>query len=165
MDLLKLLSIYRNFLSGLGSNKIRKASVTLLQEGGSYVTFPVVPADLPPIETEQNNETFNSVIGDIATIGLLGLRKISFDDWLLPEHKYDWATAANGYDIINFINNARLQDKPFRLIITKGNNTYINMSCVINTMSYYQDNIGDYHLSCEFMEYRTYNTITGGLSS
>ena len=165
MDLLKMLSIYRNFLSGLGSDKVRKASVTLMQEGGNSVTFPVVPADLPPIETTQNNETFNSVIGGIATVGLLGLRTITFDNWLLPERKYDWATSSNGSDIINFINNARLQDKPFRLIITKGNNTYLNMSCVINNATYYQDNIGDYHLTCEFMEYRTYNPITGGLSS
>lgn len=165
MDLLKMLSIYRNFLSGLGSYKVRKTSVTLMQEGGRSVTFPVVPADLPPIQTTQKNETFESVIGDIATIGLLGLRTISFDDWLLPERKYDWATGSNGYDIINFINDARLQDKPFRLIITKGNSTYLNMSCVINTLDYYQDNLGDYHLTCEFMEYRAHNPLTGGLSS
>ena len=56
MDLLKMLSIYRNFLSGLGSDKVRKASVTLMQEGGNSVTFPAVPADLPPIETNQNND-------------------------------------------------------------------------------------------------------------
>lgn len=167
MNLLNLLSIYRNFLSTVNLKKPDRAEICLLQEGGESVTFPVPPADLPPIETEQHNETFNSVIGDISTIGLLGLRTISFDDLLCPDDvsRYSWARGTNGSDIINFINKARLEDKPFRLVITRGNNTYLNMLAVINKLSYYLDNLNDYHVSIEFMEYRTYNPITGGLQS
>lgn len=167
MNFLKLLSIYRNYLSNINLVKPDRAEICLMQEGGNSITFPVPPADLPPIETEQHNETFNSVIGDISTLGLLGLRTISFDDLLCPDDtsRYSWAKGTNGSDIINFINKSRLENKPFRLVITRGNNTYLNMLAVINSMSYYLDNLNDYHVSIEFMEYRTYNPVTGGLQS
>lgn len=166
MNLLGLLNLYRAYLSYTGSNNVR-AEITLLQEGGKSVVFPVPPADLPPIECEQHNETFNSVIGDISTIGLIGLRSISFDDMLCPGDidKYSWAKGDNGSDIVNFINTARLENKPFRLIITRGDNTYLNMLAVINHFSYYLDNLNDYHMSIEFMEYRTHDPLTGGLQT
>ena len=167
LNLVNLLNIYRNFLSNQNLIKPDRAEIALLQEGGQSVTFPVPPADLPPIQCEQHNETFNSVIGDISTIGLIGLRSISFDDMLCPGDidKYPWAKGDNGCDIINFINNARLENKPFRLIITRGDNTYLNMLAGINNFNYYVDNLNDYHISIEFMEYRTYDPVTGGLQT
>lgn len=166
MNLLGLLSIYRNFLSRYTSG-IDRAEICLMQEGGKSITFPVPPAELPPIETEQHNDTFNSVIGDISTIGLLGLRTISFEKLLCPDDlsRYSWARGSSGSDIVNFINNARLDDKPFRLIITRGDNTYLNMLAVIDNFSYYLDNINDYYIDIDFREYRTYNAMTGGLQS
>lgn len=166
MNLLGLLSIYRNFLSRYTSG-IDRAEICLMQDGGKSITFPVPPAELPPIETEQHNDTFNSVIGDISTIGLLGLRTISFEKLLCPDNlsKYYWARGSSGSDIVNFINTARLEDKPFRLVITKGDNTYLNMLAVIDNFSYYLDNVNDYYINIDFREYRTYNAITGGLQS
>lgn len=166
MNLLGLLSIYRNFLSRYTSG-IDRAEICLMQEGGKSITFPVPPAELPPIETEQHNDTFNSVIGDISTIGLLGLRTISFEKLLCPDDlsRYSWARGSSGSDIVNFINNARLEDKPFRLVITRGDNTYLNMLAVIDNFSYYLDNVNDYYVSIDFREYRTYNAMTGGLQS
>lgn len=166
MNLLGLLSIYRNFLSRYSSG-IDRAEICLMQDGGKSITFPVPPAELPPIETEQHNDTFNSVIGDISTIGLLGLRTISFEKLLCPDDlsRYYWARGSSGSDIVNFINNARLEDKPFRLIITRGDNTYLNMLAVIDNFSYYLDNVNDYYIDIDFREYRTYNAMTGGLQS
>lgn len=166
MNLLGLLSIYRNFLSRYTSG-IDRAEICLMQEGGKSITFPVPPAELPPIETEQHNNTFNSVIGDISTIGLLGLRTISFEKLLCPDDlsRYSWARGSSGSDIVNFINTARLEDKPFRLIITRGDNTYLNMLAVVDNFSYYLDNVNDYYISIDFREYRTYNAMTGGLQS
>lgn len=166
MNLLGLLSIYRNFLSRYTSG-IDRAEICLMQEGGKSITFPVPPAELPQIETEQHNDTFNSVIGDISTIGLLGLRTISFEKLLCPDDlsRYSWARGSSGSDIVNFINNARLEDKPFRLIITRGDNTYLNMLAVIDNFSYYLDNVNDYYIDIDFREYRTYNAMTGGLQS
>lgn len=165
MNLLKLLNIYRNFLS-MNTDKIERAEICLIHEG-NQITFPVVPSDLPAVECEQKNDTFESVIGDISTIGLLSLRTISFEKLLCPSNnsKYSFARGSNGDEIINFINNARLQDKPFRLVITRGSNTYLNMLAVIDKFSYYLDNTNDYYVDIDFREYRTYDPVTGGLSS
>ena len=167
MNLLGLLNIYMNFLSG-SSAKIERAEIALLVEGtDSQITFPVPPANLPAVECEQHNEEFNSVIGDISTIGLLGLRKISFSDLLCPSDnsKYPFARGSNGEDIVNFINQARLTDLPCRLVITRGDVTYVNMMVVIDNFSYYLDNTNDYHVNADFKEYRRWNAETGVLES
>nr|DAH64746.1 MAG TPA: tail assembly protein [Caudoviricetes sp.] len=166
MDLTSLLNLYRAYLSYKGNKNVR-AEITLLLEGGNSVTFPVPPEKLPTIENPQNNEVFNSVIGDISIMGLLGLRSIKFDDLLLPSNvnDYSWAKGDNGADIINFINDNRQKGQPFRLIITKGDVTYCNMNVLIDDFDYYQDNQTDYHIDVTFTEYRTYNSQTGGLET
>ena len=166
MDLSSLLNLYRAYLAFQGHKNVR-ADITLLLEGGPSVTFPVPPADLPQITVPQNNEVFNSVIGDVSQIGLLGLRSVAFNDVLLPSDvgDYSWARGDNGSDIINFINDNRQKGQPFRLIITKGDVTYINMNVLVDDFDYYQDNQADFHLTATFTEYRTYNSQTGGLET
>ena len=166
MDLTSLLNLYRAYLSYKGNKNVR-AEITLLLEGGNSVTFPVPPEKLPTIENPQNNEVFNSIIGDISIMGLLGLRNVKFDDLLLPSNvnDYSWAKGDNGADIINFINDNRQKGQPFRLIITKGDVTYCNMNVLIDDFNYYQDNQTDYHIDVTFTEYRTYNSQTGGLET
>lgn len=166
MDLTSLLNLYRAYLSYKGNKNVR-AEITLLLEGGNSITFPVPPEKLPTIENPQNNEVFNSVIGDISIMGLLGLRSIKFDDLLLPSNvnDYSWAKGDNGADIINFINDNRQKGQPFRLIITKGDVTYCNMNVLIDDFNYYQDNQTDYHIDVTFTEYRTYNSQIGGLET
>ena len=166
MDLTSLLNLYRAYLAFQGHKNVR-ADITLLLEGGSSVTFPIPPANLPKITSPQNNEVFNSVIGDISQIGLLGLRTVEFEDMLLPSdtNDYSWAHGDNGSDIINFINDNRQKGQPFRLIITKGDVTYLNMNVLVDDFDYYQDNQADYHMNGTFTEYRTHNSQTGGLES
>lgn len=165
MNLLKLLNIYRNFLS-VTSNKPERAEICLISDNKS-ITMPIPPANLPPVETEQKNDVFESVIGDVSTIGLLGLRTISFENLLCPSNnsKYSFAHGSSGDEIINFINNARLSNEPFRLVITRGSNTYLNMLAVIDNFSYYLDNTNDYYVGIDFKEYRFYDATTGSLQS
>ena len=165
MNLLKLLNIYRNFLS-MASDKPERAEICLISEG-KQIILPVPPATLPKIECKQKNDTFESVLGDISTIGLLGLRTISFERLLCPSDnsKYPFARGSNGDEIINFINNARLSNTPFRLVITRGSNSYLNMVAVIDSFSYELDNVNDYYIDIDFREYRTYNQTTGALES
>mgnify|MGYP005921085103 CR=1 FL=1 len=166
MNLLGLLNIYRNFLSR-GSG-IDRAEICLLSEStGDKIVFPVPPANLPEVQSEQKNDTFESVIGDISTIGLLGLRTVSFEKLLCPSDnsKYPFARGSEGQDIINFINKSRLSDSPFRLIITRSDVTYLNMLAVIDSFSYYLDNTNDYYIDIDFREYRFYNQTTGALES
>ena len=167
MDLTSLLNLYRTYLSFTSNKKNIRADITLLLEGGNSVTMPIPPADLPTITSEQNNDVFNSVIGDISVMGLLGLRTVQFNDFLLPSdvNEYSYSRGDNGSDIINFINDNRQKGQPFRLIITKDDYTYLNMSCLIDSFDYYLDNSMWYHLNATFTEYRTYNSQTGGLET
>ena len=166
MDLTSLLNLYRTYLSFKGNKNVR-ADITLLIEGGSSITFPVPPANLPRINNPQNNEVFKSVIGDVSQMGLLGLRTVEFEDMLLPSDvgDYSWARGDNGSDIINFINDNRQKGQPFRLIITRSDITIVNMNVLVDDFDYYQDNQADYHLNATFTEYRTYNSQTGGLET
>nr|DAG43647.1 MAG TPA: tail assembly protein [Caudoviricetes sp.] len=165
-DLTSLLNLYRDYLAYQGRKNIR-ADITLLLEGGGGVTFPVPPDKLPTITSPQNNDTFNSVIGDVSIMGLLGLRTVEFEDFLLPSDtsNYSWARGDNGSDIINFINDNRQKGQPFRIIITKGDVTYLNMNVLVDDFDYYMDNQADYHMNASFTEYRTYNSQTGGLET
>nr|DAP52804.1 MAG TPA: tail assembly protein [Caudoviricetes sp.] len=166
LSLKNLLSIYRNFLSYGGG--IERAEISLLDtESNESITFPVIPADLPEVSCEQKNEVFESVIGDISTIGLLGLRTVSISDLLCPNNnnKYPFAHGSDGQTIINFINSHRLSDTPFRLIICRGDNTYVNMLVVIDNFTYRLDNVNDYYINIDFKEYRKYNNQTGALES
>lgn len=150
----------------MASDKPERAEICLISEG-KQITFPVPPASLPEIECEQKNDVFESILGDISTIGLLGLRTISFEKLLCPSNnsKYSFAHGSSGDEIINFINNARLSNEPFRLVITRGSNTYLNMLAVVDNFSYYLDNVNDYYVSIDFREYRFYNQVTGALES
>lgn len=166
-SLSKLLNLYRTFICYSGNFGVARAEISLLVEGDSNsVTFPVIPAQLPTIENVQNNDTFNSVIGDISMIGLLGLRKITFDNFLLPSDvsKYSFAKGDNAATILNFIQDHVQSGQPFRLIMTKGDDTICNMSVLIDDWPHYQDTVGDTYLTISFTEYRTYNE-SGGLSA
>lgn len=166
ISLQSLLNLYRTYLSFRGKKNV-KADITLLLEGGDSVTMPVVPSNLPKVSNPQNNDVFNSVIGDISIMGLLGLRTVEFEDFLLPSNTddYSWAKGDDVSTIINFINDNRQKGQPFRIIITKGDVTYLNMSCLINEFDYYQDGMADYHMDLSLVEYRTYNEQVMGLEA
>lgn len=168
LNLKSLLNIYRMYLNHTGSIRAEKAEIALLVEGSSdSVTLPVVKADLPTIENTQKNDVFESVIGDVSVIGLLGLRKVTFDDYLLPNDvsKYSFAKGDNASTILNFIQDNHMNGQPFRIVITKGGYTVLNMACLIDEYSHYQDTTGDTHLNMSLTEYRTYNQQTGGLET
>lgn len=166
LDLTSLLNLYRAYLSFKGNKNVR-AEITLLVEGGNSVVFPVPPSNLPKITNPQKNDVFESIIGDVSQIGLLGLRSVEFEDFLLPSDvsNYSWARGDNGSDIINFINDNRQKGQPFRIIITKGGVTYLNMACLIDDFDYFQDGTADYHMNLSLSEYRTFNEQTYGLET
>ena len=45
---------------------------------GDSIIFPVIPGDLPEVNSPQANDTFASVTGDINVIGAPKLRTLSF---------------------------------------------------------------------------------------
>lgn len=153
MNIFKLLNLWQDFVSG-GASPRDKASIVLKCDGSS-ITFPVIPADLPVVEQSQNNSIFNSFIGDMANIGLMGLRSVKLENYFVPSDtsKYSFARGDNASDIINFINQNRPNGKPFTLCITKGHVTYLNIDVLLNNFSYHMTNTSDYVMNLEFTEY------------
>lgn len=126
------------------------------------VVFPVIPADLPPVEQAQANEVFSGASGDITLIGPLGLRGYKLDNILLPVNKsYSFLrpNASDGEDIIDFIKMRRETKQVFRIcVIFTDGNELLNMACVCDNLSYYYDKLHDIHASIDFKEYIYVNT-------
>lgn len=152
--------------TGIGA----KADIVLsANNGADRVILPVVPSELPAINSPQNNDTFNGVRGDMSVIGTLGVRSLTLDDYLLPPFptKYGFTRpyASTAADVINFIKRYQREYIPFRIAITYNNGSvYLNMACLVNDFTYYVDKVGDYHFSLDLVEYKMV-TQQGGLSS
>ena len=85
-------------------NPSGKANIILDGPAGRII-LPVVPADLPKVGNPQNNETFNSVLGDLRIIGTLGLRTVTLET-IAPTYssKYSWSNplGADGKQVITY---------------------------------------------------------------
>ncbi len=144
-----------------------KADIVLASDD-EKVVLPVVPGKLPELNSPQNNETFNGILGDMAVIGVMGNRTLTIESILPPTaSKYPWCRP-NGSDagtVINFIRKAQLNYKPIRITVVYSNGSvYLSMAALVNDFPYHVDNVGDYHYRLELIEYRTV-TSQGGLSS
>lgn len=167
------MSILKNVISRLVTAKTSqwsKASIVISADNGAdAIVLPLVPADLPEISNPQNNETFEGILGTMSVIGTLGLRSVSVKG-LLPAvpTKYPYANplGSSASEVINFVNKYRNEYIPVRLVIayTDGS-VYLNMACLINDFTYYNDNVKDYHYKLDLIEYRMVNPIGGGLVS
>lgn len=164
-----MISILKAIVSRLSSfPALGRADIVISGKSGKIV-LPVVPGDLPAVSNPQNNEVFKTVLGDIQIIGTLGLREISFDNFLAPAFplKYSWANpmGASGMEIVKFFKQSQESYEPIRITITHMNGSvYLNMACLIESFDYYTDNVKDVHYSAKFKEYRKENS-TGGLVS
>ena len=152
MNIFQVLRLYQDFLSN-GANMSDRGRI-FLSFDGEKIEFPVVPAELPSVKQVQNNGVFNSVIGDMNTIGLMGLREVTLELFCPSDvDKYNFARGDEANDIINFINKNRPLQKPFNICITKGHVTYLNMDCLINSFEYRMTNTADYYLTIDCVEY------------
>ena len=144
-----------------------KADIVLASEERKVV-LPVVPAELPELNSPQNNETFNGILGDMAVIGPMGSRSVKLESILPPTPlKYSWCrpNGDGAGTVINFIKKAQLDYKPIRITVVYSNGSvYLSMAALVNDFVYKADNVGDYHYRLELTEYRTV-TSSGGLSS
>lgn len=147
---------------------IGKADIILSSSSGRVV-LPVVPGNLPELNSPQNHEKFDGILGDMAVIGTMGSRSVKIENGLLPPTplKYPWCRpmGSGAGDVINFIRNSQMKYEPIRITIVYTNGTvYLSMAALINDFRYHADNVGDYHYSLDLIEYRSVTPL-GGLSS
>ena len=168
--MLSLLKAYVTDLITVKTGIGAKADIVLSADNGTErVILPVIPAELPVINSPQNNDTFAGVRGDMGVIGTLGLRQLALENYLLPPYPTKYAFSrpygSSASAVISFIKKYQQENIPIRIVIAYDNGSvYLNMACLINDFTYHVDNVGDYHFSLELSEYKMV-TANGGLSA
>lgn len=123
------------------------------------VIFPVVPGDLPDINSPQNNETFEAVTGDINVIGAPKLRTLSFSSIFPVNKNYHFiraqATYSNGWSYVNWIEKQRRLGIVFRLMFVETFGAVkFDMLCTIDNFVYHQEKNNDIKFQIDFREYK-----------
>lgn len=123
------------------------------------VIFPVVPGDLPDINSLQNNETFEAVTGDINVIGAPKLRTLSFSSIFPVNKNYPFiraqATYSNGWSYVNWIEKQRRLGMVFRLMFVETFGAVkFDMLCTIDNFVYHQEKNNDIKFQIDFREYK-----------
>lgn len=121
------------------------------------LVFPVVPNDMPEIVSPQANGSFESVNGEMNTIGPTGLRSLSIES-IFPTHDYPWLrpnASSDGWRYVELIEAGRRRGIPFRVILLgDGGEEIVNMPCTVDSFAYHRDRAGDVAYSLELREYR-----------
>lgn len=125
--------------------------------GTDLYIVPVVPPDVNIIDGGQN-DTLKTTKGNIRLIGDKDLKKVSWSS-IFPVYKnYSWVAVGsrlNGYDYVNFIQDAIDASVPIRIIITTLNKRPIcNMLATIDEgFSAVIDTAGDIKYSISLTEF------------
>lgn len=125
--------------------------------GTNLYIVPVVPPDVN-IEDGGQNDTLKTIKGNIRLVGEKGLKKVSWSS-IFPVYKdYTWVAVGsrlNGYDYVNFIQDAIDAKVPIRVIITSLNKRPIcNMLATIDEgFSASLDTAGDIKYSISLTEF------------
>lgn len=129
--------------------------------GGNLYVIPIVPDNIS-INKGGQNETLNTVKGDIRLVGDKSLTEISWSS-LFPVYK-DYGFVAigsypNGYDYVDFIQNCIESKVPVRIVITSAKKrSIVNMLATIDEgFAYEVDKAGDIKYSIKLTEFPSDN--------
>lgn len=124
--------------------------------------LPVLPEAMPELNRSASNEEFETYNnGTYNLIGNIGLYSFSLEGFLPGlNKKYPFAkNNMNPYLLVNMWARAMANKKPIRIIINR-NKTYglpiesLNILITVESMTHYEDKIGDVVYSVSFKEYR-----------
>ena len=120
------------------------------------LVFPLLPRDLKP-QSSSNNEEFKTINnGTLNIISDLGLKTLSIESTFLKK-KERWAKAGSveGQKYVDFFNKWRGKGVPIRVILsTKDGREVLNMACSIEIFDYCYDRVENIKYSLNLKEYR-----------
>lgn len=124
----------------------------------AHVVLPVVPSELPTLNVTFNHETFNTLQGDISVMGNQGLTTLTLEDYLLPSgyNKYPFVRpyGSSAKNVLDFLVRAQQDFVPLRIIIVyHDGRIYLNMPCLVESISHYKDAVDDMHITVNLIEY------------
>lgn len=121
--------------------------------------LPILPQEMPELETEANNEGFETFDNGIYNIlGNKGLVQFTIESFIPGKgHDYPFAKAKydNPYDLINLWHGSMIRKTPVRCIMYRDNKTEIlNWLVSIESLKWHEDEVGDIKYSLTCKEYR-----------
>ena len=131
-------------------------NITITDKTGSTsLIIPIVPPEIP-ITKPSKNQVFETINGDLNIIGNEGLTETAWDSFF-PCKEYPFAatgSSINGWDYVDFFNNAKKNKLPIRVVMTsKDRHTILNMLASIEKWEYKPDKVGDIKYSLGLKEY------------
>ena len=128
----------------------------------TVLQFPIIPEEMPSLSKASKNEefeTFNN--GTFNIIGDAGLMEFSLESWLPAKgrnYAFQRVKNINPDSYINLINNAMATKKPIRIVIVRGNGTFVcNNTFSIESFEYNENKIGNIVFSLSVKQWRDYN--------
>lgn len=127
----------------------------------TVLRLPILPPEMPTITKASKNEefeTFNN--GTFNVIGDVGLMTFTLESWLPAlRNQYPFAKTKNinPYKYIDLVNIAMRDKKPLRVMIVRGDGTYvINNTFSVESFEYHENRIGNFPFAISFKQWRGY---------
>ena len=125
--------------------------------GTQTLIIPVVPPDGVEINIGANNETQETVNGNIRLTGSTNLTDISWSSFFPVNKNYPFCAPGydtNGYTYIDFIESALEYEVPIRVVVTNTEKySIINKLFTIDSFKYTHDKVGDIKYSISLTEF------------
>lgn len=123
-----------------------------VEETKEFLEIPFLKEN-PKIGFNNNLITFKNINGITSIIGDdIGLKQIQFSSFF-PVKKYNWLppSAKLSEECLNFFE--KNKEKVMKIVITKEDNTILNILSKIKSFTYSDTSIGDTNYSLIFLEY------------
>lgn len=119
--------------------------------------FPVITNNSISFERNQKNESFDSINGELTTIGKLNLATFTVES-IFPNKPYSWiapGASSDGWYYVRLIEEVRQKQIPFRAVhLDRSGKEIFNVAAVVDSFAYSVDVAGDINYSIGFKEYR-----------
>ncbi|MFL0251248.1 hypothetical protein ACJDT4_12500 [Clostridium neuense] len=131
-------------------------------ELNTIVQLPILPKELPEVETEFNNEEFETY--NNGYFNFQGNKKLATFTLksFFPEYsgKYSFERSESTfYDLLDALSIAVDSKAPVRVVFGKSSGDVImDAKFMVEKFTYNVDNVGDYQYNIEFKQYREVNT-------
>lgn len=126
----------------------------------TVMTLPVVLDKMPKVVQSYNNETFQTLDGEISLIGNKNLRTVSISSFFPVNKNYKIRPNAdkNGWNYVYFFNKYAGNKMPIRMIWLNENGQEIsNLAYTVEQFETQINLVGDIEYTLELKEYRFIN--------
>lgn len=128
----------------------------------TVLQLPIIPEQMPSLNKASKNEefeTFNN--GTFNIIGDVGLMEFTLESWLPAKgrnYSFQRVKNINPDAYISLINKAMATEKPIKIVIVRGNGTFVcNDTFSVENFEYNENKIGNFEYSLGVKQWRDYN--------